>query len=539
MEMAKHVSGLLSLWEKVNKIGLLLHTVRYLKPIQVGYRLKYFFRNRLGKSPQLVVYNDISRNAETGLKFKPSIDNNKSYSPENAFTFLNLEHTFSAHIDWNYAAYGRLWTYNLNYFEYVNQKDISVEERLKLIDEFIKSIDNNKTGLEPYPISLRVMNWIRFFITHHIDDEKYNGYVWAQLQLLRKLKEYHLMGNHLLENGFAFLFGAYYLNDSTLYKEAKTILLPELKEQILKDGAHFELSPMYHSLMTYRLLDCYNLVISNDLFNRELETFLKKELEGMLSFLQAISFRNGYIPLMNDAANGIAPTPSELFDYAHRLGLDMRESTLSDSGYRKFTSDSYELVLDVGEVGPSYQPGHAHADTFNFQMHINNRPVVIDTGTSTYEVNETRFYERSTRAHNTVTIGDENSSQVWAGHRVAKRANVELFKDDTNCIVARHDGYKKKFGVYHTREVVAEEKIVTIIDDLEGQTGVAHFHFAPGEYLLEDNQLKGVDFRIVFTNYKSIEKVATYHSPEFNKRVDHISLKILFTGKLTTQIFCE
>ncbi|MCS2404764.1 heparinase II/III-family protein [Bacteroides salyersiae] len=43
-----------------------------------------------------------------------------------------------------------------------------------------------------------------------------------------------------------------------------------------------------------------------------------------------------------------------------------------------------------------YQPGHAHADTFTFELHINNRPVIIDTGTSTYEVNEARFYERST-----------------------------------------------------------------------------------------------------------------------------------------------
>ena len=523
----------------MNKIGLLIHTVRYLKPIQVGYRLKHFIRNRLGKSPQLEVFNDISRYAVPNLKFQPSIDNNKAYTPRNAFTFLNLKHTFPEHIDWNYAEYGRLWTYNLNYFEFLNQKDISIEEGLKLIDEYIKSIDNNKTGLEPYPISLRVMNWIRFFITHHIDNERYNGYVLAQLQLLRKLKEYHLMGNHLLENGFAFLFGAYYLNDSIFYKEAKGILLPELKEQILKDGAHFELSPMYHSLMTYRVLDCYNLVVSNDFFNRELEAFLKEVSEGMLSFLHAISFRNGDVPLINDAANGIAPSPSELFAYAQRLGLEVGESTFSESGYRKFTSVSYELIFDVGEVGPTYQPGHAHADTFSFQMHINNRPVIIDTGTSTYEVNETRFYERSTRAHNTVTIGNENSSQVWAGHRVAKRASVELLKDDTNCIVARHDGYKKKFGVYHTREIVVDENGVTIMDDLEGQTGVAHFHFAPREFLLDGNQLRGDDFRIVFTNYTSIEKIATYHSPEFNKRVYNISLKILFTGKLTTQIMCK
>ena len=523
----------------ISEIQLLFNTVRHLKPIQIRYRLKYFIRNRIGKSPLLNAGTTISKTSEPNLRFGQSIFNSNSYKPDKSFTFLNIEHTFSGKIDWNFPEYGRLWTYNLNYFEFLNQENISVDEGLKLIDDYIGTINDNNTGLEPYPISLRVMNWIRFFITHHIDDERYNGYVWAQLQLLRKLKEYHLMGNHLLENGFAFLFGAYYLNDSTLYKEAKDILLPELKEQILKDGAHFELSPMYHSLMTYRVLDCFNLVSNNSLFNTELLPLLKDKAEKMLAFLNNFTFRNGDIPLLNDAANGIAPTPSELFAYAHRLGLDMRESTLSDSGYRKFTSDSYELVLDVGEVGPSYQPGHAHADTFNFQMHINNRPVIIDTGTSTYEVNDTRFYERSTRAHNTVTIGDENSSQVWAGHRVAKRANVMIHKDNSDRIVASHDGYLKRFGVRHTRDLFLSENGLTIIDDIQNEKGVAHFHFAPGEYLLEDNQLKGDDFRIVFTNYTSIEKVATYHSPEFNKRIDHISLKILFTGKLTTQMLCE
>ena len=124
---------------------------------------------------------------------------------------------------------------------------------------------------------------------------------------------------------------------------------------------------------------------------------------------------------MNDAAFGVAPTSKELLEYAKRLGLHIRENELSDSGYRKFESDNYELVFDIGEVGPTYQPGHTHADTLSFELHINNRPIIIDTGTSTYEVNDIRFYERSTRAHNTVTINGENSSEIWAGHRVGRR----------------------------------------------------------------------------------------------------------------------
>src|SRR5690606_38857552 len=119
----------------------------------------------------------------------------------------------------------------------------------------------------------------------------------------------------------------------------------------------------------------------------------------------------------------------ELFSYARSLGLIVRESKLSQSGYRKLTNENFDLCFDVGEVGPTYQPGHAHADTLSFELYIHNRPVIVDTGTSTYEVNEIRFYERSTAAHNTVSLNGENSSEVWGGHRVGKRAITKITED--------------------------------------------------------------------------------------------------------------
>ena len=107
--------------------------------------------------------------------------------------------------------------------------------------------------------------------------------------------------------------------------------------------------------------------------------------------------------------------------------------------------------MDCGDIGPSFQPGHAHADTLSFELHIHNRPVIVDTGTSTYEISDTRFYERSTGAHNTVTIDNLNSSQVWAGHRVGKRAKAKLIKDDANEVMASHDGVLKQGKTLHTR----------------------------------------------------------------------------------------
>lgn len=522
----------------ISKFTLLFNTIRYLKPIQIRYRLKYFIRNRFGKNPSLQTGTSISEPKVEKLKFSKAIHNCNSYKSSNSFTFLNLEHSFTDKIDWNYPEYGRLWTYNLNYFEFINQGTITVNEGLKLIDEFIETISNNKVGLESYPISLRIMNWIRFFITHNINDSKYQNSLWLQLQLLCKQKEYHLLGNHLLENGFALLFGSYYFNDISLYKQARNILINELDEQILEDGAHFELSPMYHCLMTYRVLDCFNLVSNNNLFDQELLQLLKGRAEKMLAFMNNFTFRNGDIPLFNDAANSIAPTPNQLQSYAKELNLaPTKHLKLSDSGYRKLASENIELFFDIGEVGPTYQPGHAHADTLSFELYINGRPVIVDTGTSTYELNETRFYERSTAAHNTVTINNENSSQVWAGHRVGKRAKTNVVEDTDFCVTASHDGYFKRFGVIHKRGIRIDETEVFIEDDILNGEGVAHFHFHPNEEIeISENEVRGKDFVVVFKNPLSLTLNTSHYSPEFNKRIESMSIEVSFRGNLTTNI---
>ena len=519
------------------KLLLLFNTVRHLKPIQIRYRLKYFIRNRVGKSPSLSNGTTISKTSVQNLMFMQSILNSNSYKSDKSFTFLNIEHTFTGRIDWNFPKYGRLWAYNLNYFEYLNQEDISVDEGLRLIDDYICTINDNYTGLEPYPISLRVMNWIRFFITYGINKYEYNNSLWLQLQLLCKQKEYHLLGNHLLENGFALLYGAYFFYDSGIYNQAKKILIEELNEQILDDGAHFELSPMYHSLMTYRVMDCYNMVICNDLFDQELKSFFKEKAELMLSFSQLISYQNGDIPLMNDAANGIAPSNEELFSYARSLGLIVRESKLSQSGYRKLTNENFDLCFDVGEVGPTYQPGHAHADTLSFELYIHNRPVIVDTGTSTYEVNEIRFYERSTAAHNTVSLNGENSSEVWAGHRVGKRAITKITEDTDSCVIASHDGYFRRFGVNHNRCIRLNESEVLIEDNVTKGEAVANFHFHPDEEIqIFGNEVRGKDFVLTFEKALSLKLITSHYSPKFNVRIDNKSLEVVFNENLITRI---
>ena len=86
--------------------------------------------------------------------------------------------------------------------------------------------------------------------------------LWNQTRWLAGRPEYHLLGNHLFINAKALLYACALFQldqNSKIYKTAITILNKELNEQFLADGAHFELSPMYHSLAMEDLLDLLSI----------------------------------------------------------------------------------------------------------------------------------------------------------------------------------------------------------------------------------------------------------------------------------------
>ena len=504
----------------LNKFILLFNTVKFLKPIQIRYRLYYFARKKsrdaLGKKPIL------SKQSENNiLNLIESIHISDCYIAKNRFIFLNLEKSFRNNIDWNFSDYGKLWTYNLTYFDYLshtNQKD-----SLYLIDSFIENIDKIRDGLEPFPISLRGINWIKYLSYHQINNKKINDSLYAQYYILLDNLEYHLLGNHLLENGFSLLFGAYYFRDEVLYQKSKEILTKELNEQILDDGGHFELSPMYHQIMLFRVLDSINLVKNNFWKDYELLDFLIKKSALMLGWLENISYKNGDIPLFNDSAYGIAPTSNQLFKYANRLDIKIDRVPLYNSGYRKIAKDNYECIIDIGEIGAEYIAGHAHADTFNFELRINNKPFIVDTGVSTYESNDRRTLERSTRSHNTVEINGKNQSEVWGGFRVGNRANIINIKEDIDSIEATHNGYK---NILHTRKWSFYDDKIVIEDSLtEKAQGIVRFHFYPS--------IKKEDILEIFSkNNHSIKFDEYLYSPKFNINLKAIVISISFREKI-------
>ena len=472
----------------MSRIGLFWRTVQHLTVRQLACQVL----NQLRSPPRLRLQ-DVAPTSHHLIV--PEADKSASWS-SGTFTFLNQSVNMAV-VDWNYADYGKLWTYNLNYFDFLNQRSdglvgaMESQVGLTLIRDFIAQTDSLKDGLEPYPTSLRITNWGQFLSRNQIRDDTINRHLYAQAGLLRRRLEYHLAGNHLLENGFALLTAALYFRHNVWFRRAAKLVRAELLTQILSDGGHDERSPMYHQLLLDRLLDVL-LTLKHDTWHNDatLISFLAEKATQMLGWLDAVMFQNGDVPMMNDDAFYIAPSTAQLRAKAVRVGLSSPWSVFSQTtettSYRKFTFPCYEMVADVGAIGPDHQPGHAHADTFSFVLYVDNQPLIVDSSTSTYEIGPRRAWERSTAAHNTVDVMGTNSSEVWAGFRVGRRARVTVLTDTETTLTARHDGYRH-VGIIHERTWLVEPGHIRITDRLTGAkttadknyVGVARLHFHP------------------------------------------------------------
>lgn len=516
-----------------NKSQLIFNSVRNLKPTQIYYQLWYRVKKKLKLNQ------NYSRHYTESLTLKwvDGVFNLSTYLGNNTFQFINIKHKFKQDIDWNYTEHKKLWTYNLTYFDFLNQESTSKDQGLVLITDFIKHYSEIKDGKESYPTSLRIINWVKFISKHKISETDILQSIREDANRLANNLEYHLLGNHLLENGFALWFAAHLFDDTGYFKTANKILKNQLEEQILNDGGHFELSPMYHQLMLYRVLDSIQLAELNPSSQQEMITFLRVKASLMKSWLKQITFKNGNIPLFNDSANGLNPTTKTILDYSEKLGINKIFLPFSDSGYRKFSNENYEMFCDIGKVGPCYQAGHSHADTFNFELTIQGIPIIVDSGTSTYNIGDKRSLERSTKAHNTVTVDNENSSQVWSGFRVAKRAHVCKIEENKKQLSATHNGYLHK-GVLHKRTWETKDKEIIITDELLGKEteGKVYFHLHPNVKLEknEEGLMLNNHTQIIFKGIKKITELNTLYSPEFNVYKKNVTLEVIFKKKCTT-----
>lgn len=431
------------------------------------------------------------------------------------FAFLNEQHHLTE-VGWDNPALAKLWRYNLHYFDDLNARDAGYRDawHLALIERWIEeNAPGNGTGWEPFPTCLRIVNWIKWALAGARLSTTAVASLAVQSRWLAHRLEHHILGNHLFANAKALLFAGLFFDGA----EAEVwihigvrVLTEEIPEQILSDGGHFELSTMYHALALEDLLDLVNLgaAYPNIRMVEPLIQSIRGRIPGMLSWLASMCHPDGEISFFNDAAIGIAPSPEELYQYATRVNVQppLQDNRmvrhLPATGYVRVERGRFVAILDTAPVGPSYLPGHAHADTLSFELSVEDHRVFVNSGTSTYDPGAERASERGTAAHNTVVVGGRDSSEVWASFRVARRAKPFDFKLDAREIVTiacSHGGYRHLSGrPVHRREWQFGANWLSVRDIVTGPDyeARAYYHVHPDVTIRLDKRRSCGEFSV-------------------------------------------
>lgn len=522
-------------------------TIRHIKIIQIIYRAKKFFWKT--KLPTLKInFNIKVRKKNVHLQF---LSKKESIFPNNEFKFLNELKKLDFPDGWIPLKTPLLWIYNLHYFDGLLEKKTSKSLKRNLVDKWIHDNSVKKSvAWDPYPLSVRICNWIKWFWQdeNNISSLRLSSLI-QQVKHLENNLEYHLLGNHLLENARALIFAGYFLEEDFGEKWlllGLNILKKQLKEQILEDGGHFELSPMYHCIMLELVLDILQLARDkkSPLALQFQTNYLQNIATKMCNWLSVMTHPDKDISFFNDSALNLAPKPHDLFKYAQKVcGINTSYKFegveyLKSSGYIRLTNQNSTLFFDVAEIGASYIPGHGHADTLSLEFSLFKQRVIVNTGISEYGNGPRRQYERSTAAHSTVEIDKKNSSEVWSGFRVGRKAKVEkvLFLNNLS-VKAEHNGYRflsKKTN--HVRKITLKYNNLFVEDLITDNkyNFTTRYHLHPNvKIVISKSKKKGI---IILKNNKLInwECEATKCHIEKDYYAESFG-KILYTNTLVLQ----
>jgi len=407
------------------------------------------------------------------------------------FTFLNQTLKIDR-IDWNHRYDSPLWNYHLHYFnyavwcarEFVNEGDRLLWEACRrLIEGWIEQAKIGRSdGWHPYPISLRVVNWIYAYalIADRCEDreflDRWRKSIYDQLGFLSHHLEFHLLANHLIKNAKALTIGGLFFNCHEWLDKGEKLLWSEFDEQVLEDGGHFERSPMYHAEVLADYLECFALLKASGRARQS--GWIETKLRAMARFLKAMSYPDGTLALFNDSANTDESNPLLIIETTARTaGLDNRNFTpaFPQTGYYLWSSkdEREKIIVDAGQPSAEYNSAHAHCDLLSYELRLDGEPFIVDSGVHGYGGDPYRQYCRSTRAHNTVMFDGREQSETWATFRMGRRAKLISVRSSSG---EQTWSFKAGYHPFYDSHLVHERRI---------------YRMAGGEWFFEDRLSKG------------------------------------------------
>jgi hypothetical protein len=280
------------------------------------------------------------------------------------------------------------------------------------------------------------------------------------------------------------------------------------------------------------------MLLTADLFLRArgrkpLSADVRARLDAFASWIAWMADAQGGVPRIGDDDEGRVLTLGAETHYAAAVAQAAsgalrppcaRSATLRDvfwppraappapEGVRAFAEGGYTVVrerragramrltFDHGPLGYLSIAAHGHADANAVLLSLDDEDILVDAGTYLYHSGGAwRDAFRGTAAHNTLCLDGRDQSPIWGPFNWGPPAKARLVAAETGPdwrLAAIHDGYRRRYGVEHRRELRATASGFLLTDTLPGRpcarAAACHFQFAPG--LTVDGE--GLDWRI-------------------------------------------
>ncbi len=494
-------------------------TIRHIPPHMLTARIAYRARTLLYSSPIYSFMQEVETPPKKLNLPPPNLwQGSKSccnHILNGTFTFQNTTQTITTNltdpllatpVNWLPNNTTHLWQFTLHYFEWLNdlaahKTQTSRQAAQTLVADWLLEHDSFHPIIwHPYPTSLRLVSWFTHaeWLLKDADkplEEAFMSSLVRQTNHLEKNCETWLGGNHLLKNLKALIYAGLCLpNRHALFWRSLEKFMTELTAQILPDGAHNERSPSYHVQVLRDVLDVHALIIKA---GHTPPPALFEILERMASALGCYQNPDGTLPLFND---GETLTKQEIAHLLKRCGgISDTPTALPEAGYARLTCTKkiaapLNIFFDAGAIGPTENPGHAHADTLAFELFLGTEKIFTNQGTYLYQ-HAARNHYRSTEAHNTLDVNGTNSSEIWSAFRVGRRptkitlnitGHKNTKKELTHTATGSHNGYAH-LGLTHTRTLTltpegtlqGQDKLIAHTTKAQHNKITAHFHLHP------------------------------------------------------------
>lgn len=445
---------------------------------------------------------------------------------ENIFLFKGhweMERThepvaFDQGIRWDYYPFDdREWTFAFNRHSFgvtlakawcLTKREKYPQAFKRLLKDWIRNVpfteESKVTTWRAIETGLRCENWLRaisIFGTEVTADEDFMEKICQSLKtharwLMEADKAFQRLSNWgILQNHGLFLLGLVF-EQSEWCETAVGRLQEEIHTQVMKDGTHWEQSPLYHCEVLHCLLDT---VLAAKKMNYPLEEHFLMKIRGMSHALAFLLRPDGKLICQSDSdevdARDLLVLAAVLFNdpllkgysgssYLAENFWDVYEQravyekltdaphrgsiALEDSGNymlwdRECQGESF-LHMHCGSLGS----GHGHADLLHIDLYSRGGMVLTDSGRYTYVDSEIRKTLKSPSAHNTVTVDETDFTvyqSAWGYGPIAEPIKGEFrFTPKADYISGMHLGYLKE-GVVVRRRILRIEKDVFVVWD--------------------------------------------------------------------------